>query len=294
MTKLKQLVAATDLSAPARHAVERAALLSQQTGASLDVLHVANLAPLERLRQLMMQTPEALQHRVLDAAREKLAGLAQALRERYGVSAQTHVVSGSLLEELARASDAVAADLIVCGGRGENFMRHLVLGSTPERMIGHTKRPILVVKQAAHAPYRKLLVPVDFSPSSLPAIRAARLIAPQAQIALLHAFEVPFESSLRYASVDDKTIHRYRDIARQEAVQQLYALSEEARLPASAVQCIVVHGVPSLLIVEQEQEINCDLIVMGKHGDNPFEEFFIGSVTKRVLAHAQSDVLVSP
>jgi nucleotide-binding universal stress UspA family protein len=293
MTKLKQLVAATDLSAPARHAVERAALLSQKTGASLDLLHVANLAPLERLRQLMRQTPEALQHRVLDAAREKLAELAQALHEHYGVSARTQVVSGSLLEELAKASDAVAADLIVCGGRGENFMRHLVLGSTPERMIGHTKRPILVVKQAVHAPYRNLLVPVDFSLSSLPAIQAARLIAPHAHIALLHAFEVPFESSLRYASVDDKTIHRYRDIARQEAVQQLYALSEEARLPANAVRCIVVHGVPSLIIVEQEQELNCDLIVMGKHGDNPFEEFFIGSVTKRVLAHSQSDVLVS-
>jgi nucleotide-binding universal stress UspA family protein len=46
MTKLKQLVAATNLSAPSRHAVERAALLSQETGASLDLLHVANLAPL--------------------------------------------------------------------------------------------------------------------------------------------------------------------------------------------------------------------------------------------------------
>ena len=62
---------------------------------------------------------------------------------------------------------------------------------------------------------------------------------------------------------------------------------------AGAVQCIVVHGVPSLIIIEQEQELNCDLIVMGKHGHNPFEEFFIGSVTKRVLAHSQSDVLVS-
>ncbi|MEO7780826.1 MAG: universal stress protein [Candidatus Nitrotoga sp.] len=64
---LKRILAATDLSAFARHAVERAALVSQETGSSLDLLHVANLAPLERLRQLMMETPEGLQQRVLDA-----------------------------------------------------------------------------------------------------------------------------------------------------------------------------------------------------------------------------------
>jgi nucleotide-binding universal stress UspA family protein len=51
MTTLKRILAATDFSAPARHAAERAALLSRATGASLDLLHVANLAPLERLRQ---------------------------------------------------------------------------------------------------------------------------------------------------------------------------------------------------------------------------------------------------
>jgi nucleotide-binding universal stress UspA family protein len=150
----------------------------------------------------------------------------------------------------------------------------------------------LVVKQAAHVPYRKLLVPVDFSAASLSMIRTARLIAPKAQIVLLHAFEVPFESSLLYASVDEKIITNYRDIARQEAHQKLHALSEEAMLPISVVQCIVRQGVPSLRIVEEDQEQNCDLIVMGKHGRQPFQEFFIGSVTKHVLAHSQSDVLV--
>jgi len=39
-------------------------------------------------------------------------------------------------------------------------------------------------------------------------------------------------------------------------------------------------------IIEQQQEQNCDLIVMGR----PCEELLLGSVTKRVLAesHAMS------
>lgn len=293
MTKLNHLLAATDLSAPARHAVERAALVSKETGAPLDLLHVADLTPLERLRQLMGKSPEELKQQVLDSAQEKLRDLAAALLKRYGISAGTRVAAGALLAELAREADAMATRLIVCGARGESFLRHLFLGSTAERMLSGARCPILVVKQVAHEPYRTLLVPVDFSSSSLPAIRHARLVAPQADIVLLHAFEVPFEGYLRYAGVDDDTINHYRVIARQEAIQKLHELSEEAGLPAYAVRFVVLHGTPSLRIIEQEQEQNCDLIVMGKHGESALEELLLGSVTKRVLAESQCDVLVS-
>ena len=46
-------------------------------------------------------------------------------------------------------------------------------------------------------------------------------------------------------------------------------------------------------IVEQEQEQDCDLVVLGKHGQSTAEELFLGSVTKSVLADGSSDVLVS-
>jgi nucleotide-binding universal stress UspA family protein len=46
-------------------------------------------------------------------------------------------------------------------------------------------------------------------------------------------------------------------------------------------------------ILEQEQEQDCDLLVMGKDGRAGFDELLLGSVTKRVLAESQSDVLVS-
>jgi nucleotide-binding universal stress UspA family protein len=82
--KLNNILAATDLSAPARHAIERAALISKDTAAALDLLHVANLAPLERLRQLMGATPADMEQRVLNAARQKLRDLATATIWRLG------------------------------------------------------------------------------------------------------------------------------------------------------------------------------------------------------------------
>lgn len=293
MADITHLLAATDFSAPAHHAVERAALVVQETGASLDLLHVANLAPLERLRQLMVESPQDLQAQVLDAAHARMQALAQSLLAQYGVSAATRVVTGALLTELANTSAALATDMLVCGARGESFMRHLLLGSTAARMLGTTKYPILVVKQTVHEAYKRILVPVDFSAYSLRSIALARAIAPRAKFVLLHSFEVPFEGKLRYASVDEATIKHYRVIAHQEATQKLLALSESAGLAAGAAQLLVLQGDPVVRIVEQEQERSCDLIVMGKHGQNALEELFLGSVTKEILSQSQCDILVS-
>lgn len=293
MNPLRRILATTDLSAPARHAAERAALVSAETAAQLDLLHVANLAPLERLRQLMGSSGAELENRVLDAARSKLVDLA-GHHAGVGDDAEALVdLAGALLAELARESDALAAGLLVCGAKGESVIRHFVLGTTALRVLSTTRCPVLVVKQPPHEPYRRLLVPVDFSPSSLRAIRHARSIAPGAEVVLLHAFDVPFEGKLRYASVDDEVIHHYRIVAKQEATQKLQALRDLAGLSALGTRLLVLHGDPTFRIIEQEQECDCDLIVVGKHGESVLEELLLGSVTKHVLAESQGDVLVS-
>jgi len=293
MTQLTRLLATTDLSAPARHAADRAALLASEARASLALLHVASLAPLEKLRRLVAALPPGLEQHVLDVARTELDDLAEALHRHHGVRATTHVAAGPLPAEVAAHAEAWAADLIVLGARGASFMRHALLGSTAERMLGTATRPMLVVKQTAHERYRTVLVPVDFSPASLSSLKLARAVAPLAEIVLLHVFDVPFEGKLRYAGVNEASIEGYRTAARREALQRLRALSDEAALPPRQVRLLALEGAPAPHIVEQEQEQDCDLIVMGKHGESQLEAFLLGSVTRRVLGACQCDVLVS-
>lgn len=293
MSKPRRLLAATDLSAPARHAAERAALLAKKTGATLDLIHVASLAPLDKLRRLVDAVPATLEQRMLDSAQDALHELASALLQHHGVSAGVHVANGQVLPELASHARTLSADLIVLGARGSSFMRHLLLGSTAERMVSSATRPMLVAKQAAHEHYRTVLVPVDLSAASLPAVRLARAIAPDAVLVLLHAFEVPFEGKLKYGGVDNDTIDYYRVAARQDALARLRELSDAAGLDDANVRCLVLHGHPLSHILEQEQEQDCDLIVMGKHGESMLEDLLLGSVTLHVLRESQCDVLVS-
>ena len=136
-------------------------------------------------------------------------------------------------------------------------------------------------------------MPVDFSPSSLRAIKHARCIAPLADIVLLHAFDIPFEEKMRFANVGDEAIKHYRDLTKQEAFQKLMVLRDEAGLSPDTSSLLVLHGDARLRIIEQEQERDCDLIVMGKHGKSFLEGLLLGSVTEHVLSEAQNDVLVS-
>ncbi|NMG15314.1 MULTISPECIES: universal stress protein [Aromatoleum] len=293
MNPVKRLLVATDLSAPARHAADRAALVAREVGARLDLFHVANVTAMEKLRLLVAEVPAEIEQRVLDAAREEMRELAANLLKHHGVAAGVQVASGPLLPEIIGHADTISADLLVLGARGSSFMRHLLIGSTAERMVRKTRWPMLIAKQPPHEPYRTLLVPVDFSPFSLRALRNAQAVAPGADVVLLHAFEVPFESKLRFAGIEDELLARYRIAARQEALGKLRELRDEVGLPPERTRLIVLHGDASRNIIEQEQEQDCDLIVMGKHGESVLEDLLLGSVTKHVLAESQGDVLVS-
>jgi len=152
---------------------------------------------------------------------------------------------------------------------------------------------VLVVKQPPHEPYRRLLVPVDFSPIAARTLRLAAALVPNASLTVMHAYDVPFEGQLRYAGVDDAKIAHYRSLAASQARTRLDRLVEESGIDRSRINSLVVQGDVSQRILEQEQESDCDLIVVGKHGEGVFEELLLGSTTKHILAESQNDVLVA-
>ena len=125
------------------------------------------------------------------------------------------------------------------------------------------------------------------------AASVAQAFAPGAALILLHAFDVPFEGMMEYAGVQTDQIQQYRANARQEARQNMEALCLQAGLNPALTPALVMLGDPSLLLVQQEQELDCDLIVMGKQGENTVEDMLLGSVTRYALAQSQCDVLVA-
>lgn len=292
MSNLNSIVAATDLSAPARHAIERAAMIAADKDVRLTLVHVASQAPLEQLRQLLGTADERVAETLQAQLREAMRDLGEALHQRFAVAPALDLTTGDLLPSLLARVDAAKADLLVVGARGASFLRHILLGSTAERMLSSARTPVLVVRQPPHERYRSILVPVDFSPVSLRSLRLAAEIAPAAAVVAMHVFEVPFEGQLRYAGVDEAKIAGYRTQAAARAEANLAGLLEESGIASGRLRKVVVHGDVSQRILEYEQELDCDLIAVGKHGAGVFEELLLGSTTKHLLTESQSDVLV--
>lgn len=292
MTPKDTILTATDFSAHARHAAERAARLAHETGARLSLLHVLPGNTLQALRQWMGNDP-APEQRLRDEAQGQLQHLADELMATRRVAAHRALTEGPVIDEILREADARDAALLVLGARGAGFMRRLVMGTTAERLLRRTRRPLLVVRQRPHEPYRRVLLALDFSPWSLQALAMARRVAPHAHLVLINAFAVPFEEKLRFAGVDAATIDVYRRQARAQATQQVHGLAQQAGLAPGRWTPLIVEGDASQRIVEHEQESDCDLVVLGKHGQSATEDLLLGSVTKHVLAEGSLDVLVS-
>lgn len=292
MAQLKNILAATDFSNSSIQAVERGFLIAKAAGSNFIVVHALGLDALSSLRTLLGENIAAVEQKVSDEAREQLLELVSDATRNQGVTARIQLEHGLATTAIPQYAEAIGADLILVGAHGNGFFQRILIGSTASRLLRKSKCPVLVVKQAPRRDYKRALVAVDFSPSSENTIRLVREVAPAADLFLLHIFEVPFEGKMQFAGVKEETLYQYRIEAQEHALNQLHDLAKSAGLARIDYTGSVVYGDTTRQIIEHEEKHNCDLIVMGKHGTHVTEELLLGSVTKRLLAESQSDVLV--
>jgi nucleotide-binding universal stress UspA family protein len=288
VNSIRTVVAATDFSFFAHRAARRAGIVAKEHDAALHLLHVLDQAPIQAL---LRRSPafDVEKHLVLDA-QHSLNSLAEDISAFAGMVSARIVKEGRVIDEILAA--ATNADLMVLGPRGINPVRDLILGSTAERISRTLECPMLVVKQDPQIKYENVLVPVDFSDYSLPAVQFASQLAPAAKLHVLHALHTPLEGKLRTAGVSEEGLALYRDQSHQEAstsMKELLSSVDERNLVAS-----VRAGDARALIPEYASATGCNLIVMGKQGRSWMSEHILGSVTRHVLEKVTCDLAVIP
>ncbi|TFH09645.1 MAG: universal stress protein, partial [Nitrosomonadales bacterium] len=82
------LLVTTDLSAPSRHTVQRAAMLAQQIGAKLELVHVLDKNKLNELLRLLGEKGKLWQERIQSQAHESLSRLADDISKPLGISVE--------------------------------------------------------------------------------------------------------------------------------------------------------------------------------------------------------------
>ena len=289
MTQFRSILVATDFSVDGNNAVRRAALLAREHDARLSLLHVVKPAGCKPLREWF--SPSIDIDLKSAQARTTLRRFAAEIAGRHDVVANLELRVGDALEEMLRASER--ADLVVLGQRGSNPFKDLVIGNTADRLLRTCRRPVLIVKQAAEGPYRRVLVPVDFTPSSDAAVGAAALLAPDAGIHVFHALRSMREAGLREADVPEAVIRASR--AREEAGVIARMRRSVARLGLDSRRMSFTLGRGSAARPAlHSQTLDADLIVAGKQGRSTLAPFLPGSDSNRLLAGSRCDMLIVP
>ncbi|MDH5481838.1 MAG: universal stress protein [Candidatus Bathyarchaeota archaeon] len=137
---------------------------------------------------------------------------------------------------------------------------------------------------------KKILVPIDGSVSSLMAEETAAVIAKKtgASVTVLHATQ---ELKMGYRlpkSVENEILSHIEQEA-EKTVNDTRALFKEEKIKVDTKT--IGRSDPANSILELSS--NYDMTIMGAHGENEKDPYALGSITKKVIHHADYPVLVT-
>lgn len=294
MSRPQAIIAATDFSGNAERAVEQAAHLARSWGATLILVHVFNDSAWASLKAVY-DLPGWAVVTPVKAAQSRLEQLGEQIAAAFSVQVETEVRVGRASQQIGEIATARQAELLVVGEHGENCVSDIVLGGTALKVLEAAHIPVLLVRRSDPALYSDIVIATDFSPASERAAHLALDCFPTAQQALIHAWLVPLEASMRMGGAQEEDIERYREREFATTTSELEAFAQrcEGRAVAGKLERFALHGSPAAVVFEQARARGSDLIAIGKHGGRNIGERLLGSVTQNILYHAECDVLLS-
>ncbi len=143
----RRILVPTDGSIISDHAVQAAIAMAAQTqGAKLYAISVKEPFPYSAISEMQPAPPQAYYDTQQRLANERVSAVVEAA-QAHGVVCESFTTESIHPWEaiLAHANDC-ACDLIVMASHGRRGIAALLLGSETQRVLIHSKLPVLVVK----------------------------------------------------------------------------------------------------------------------------------------------------
>jgi nucleotide-binding universal stress UspA family protein len=287
----RAVLLATDGS-PSAAAVARVAhALAGQHDAKVQVVNVVDSrsAPMPPPLDLAIAMGDAIGgsevHREQErAVRDELSGALGAT-----IDWPVRIALGTPSAAIVQEANRLGAALIVMGLRRHGRLDRVVHDETALNVMRVAGCPVLgVVAELDELP-RRILAAVDFSESSLVALRAGRAVAGENAMLVL-AYVDPMNGFL--ADEGEATIHDF-------GVQAGFAqLSRELGDDGMVFDHVVLHTAPpqspAQALLEYAEEVGSDLITAGSVQHSRLDRLMVGSVSGELVRDGRRSVLIVP
>ena len=276
---MKKIMVPTDFSKTSITALEVAFDIAKKAGAEIHLLHVAEEAVPDSSRVTGEWQKENWEDRLftfklLERAKKQLEKLVQDPRFN-AVKIVGELRLGNPFHGITTIIAERKVDLVVMGTRGVTNLETMVIGTNTERIVRHTKCPILTVhKKPASTDFKNIVYATSMSKEE----------------------EVFSRIIKRTQQLYNSTIHLVRintpgDFQRDKVVKDY--MSKFAKLLQLKNFTINVYND----INEEEgilyfaDSIDADLIAMATHGRTGFAHVLAGSIAEDVVSKAKRPVL---
>lgn len=293
------ILVATDFTKPSEHAVQLAAALAKRLGDGLIIAYAHE--PSTVTSPDFAVDVEALEAAVVQKAEAGLKQLARDLVAN-GVSVQTRVVRGAVVDSLVKLGHDEQARFIVAGTHARGTVGRLLLGSVAERLVLQADRPVLVARGSGDEGLRAwavgerplhVAVAVDLSVASKVGVEWIRQLraAMPCDVTFLH-FYWPPEQFARLGISTEAALDAADPVTVAVIEKELRAFVGELRGSGRVAFKIESNwGELGSHLASAASDVDADLLVMGVHQRRGAKRLFLGSTVAPTLHAAIVPVL---
>jgi nucleotide-binding universal stress UspA family protein len=147
----------------------------------------------------------------------------------------------------------------------------------------------------ASYPYKKIVIPVDFSDASARSLAHGVAIARDSGASVIALFVVdtsfPYPDLFSFEDPAGDYFRVMRDRAKKRIDEWVAELPE---VDGVKVETVIGHGRAAAEIVDIAEQVKADVIVVARHAQSGLRHALMGSTTEAVIRSAPCPVLVLP
>ncbi len=216
----------------------------------------------------------------------------------YNFKVTTDLRTGSPWKEIIESAKAHKTSMIIVGSHGRSITGEIILGSVTSELIEQANMPVMVIKMTEYDTTKKartcvtklehlfdhVLFPTDFSEENRACksfikenknlIKKLTIIYVQEPLLL----EQPIEFNIE--ELDSISLKRLEELKNQIGI--------------SNTEIEILHGKPSLEIIDYIESGRFSLVAMGTRGLGLAARIILGSNARYVIRHSKIPVLIIP
>lgn len=297
--RIRRILVPIDFSRTSLRCLRCACRYAEFYRATLILVHVNPVVLSPQMGHALSRDENKLLH---DKVQQQLQAV-HSKERRIELPVETVVSTGIPYREINSIAADRQADLIILSTHGHTGLRHVMLGSTAERVVREAPCPVLTIHQrllekrqprVAPEQIRGILVPMDFSPPSRATLRLAVQFARQfkAGLELLHVTETLVYPE--YPEFGHMDVQLLSDQLAESAQKKLETIRKRYAKSGVVRSTTVCEGMPFKEITAYAERGKIDLIIISTRGHSGLFGALLGSTSERVVQYAACPVLVIP